>query len=134
MSETDSNTRTLFPCLSFRDAERCFDWLERVLGAERIAVHTDQRGRVVHAELRVGEGKIMGGDEHPGSLATPPGQGVFYLVVADADAAHRRAAESGADVSELSERDYGSREFTATDPDGNRWVLGTYPGAEGAGG
>jgi uncharacterized glyoxalase superfamily protein PhnB len=129
----ESTPKTMFTCLCFRDAERCFDWLERVLGAERIEVHTDDEGKVAHAEIRIGDGTIMGGDQRPDSTATPPGQGVFYLVVPDADAAHRRAIEAGAEVSELSDRDYGSREFTATDPDGNRWVLGTYAGAAASG-
>ena len=49
--------------------------------------------------------------------------------VDDADAAYRRAKEAGADVTEPIDQDYGSRDVTVTDPDGNRWSLGTYAGA-----
>lgn len=122
-------SQTVFPCLTFRDAKASFDWLERVLGAERIAVHEDDDGRVVHAELRIGESTIMGGDERAGSKATPAGASVIYVVVEDADAAYERAKAAGAEVTEPVDLDYGSRDVTVTDADGNRWTLGTYRGA-----
>ena len=53
------------------------------------------------------------------------------MAVDDADAAHARARAAGAEVTEIVEQDYGSRDFTITDPDGNRWAIGTY-GGEGA--
>jgi uncharacterized glyoxalase superfamily protein PhnB len=84
---------------------------------------------VDHAEIRIGEGTVMVGDERAGSKATPPGVSVVYVVVPDADAAYRRAKDAGAEVSEPVDQDYGSRDITVTDPDGNRWSLGTYAGA-----
>ncbi|MGI8439118.1 MAG: VOC family protein [Thermoleophilaceae bacterium] len=125
--------QTLFPCLTFKDAKASFDWLERVLGAERIAVYEDDEGRVVHAEIRIGASTIMAGDERVGSKATPPGVSVIYVVVEDADAAYERAKAAGADVTEPVDQDYGSRDVTVTDPDGNQWSLGTYAGAAAAG-
>jgi uncharacterized glyoxalase superfamily protein PhnB len=62
-----------------------------------------------------------------------PGRGeLIYVVVEDADAAYERAKAAGADVTEPVELDYGSRDVTVTDPDGNRWTLGTYRGAAAA--
>ena len=124
--------QTVFPCLTFRDAKASFDWLERALGAERVAVYEDDEGRVVHAEIRIGASTIMGGDERAGSRATPPGVSVIYVVVEDADAAYERARAAGAEVTEPVDQDYGSRDVTVTDPDGNRWALGTYAGADAA--
>ena len=121
--------QTVFPCLTFRDARASLDWLERVLGAERVAVYEDDEGRVVHAEIRFGDSIVMGGDERAGSRATPSGVSVIYVVVDDADAAYARAKAAGADVTEPVDQDYGSRDLTVTDPDGNRWSLGTYRGA-----
>ena len=123
-------SQTVFPCLTFRDAKASFDFLERALGAERLSVYEDDEGRVVHAELRIGHSTIMGGDDHPGATATPPGVSVIYVVVEDADAAHARAKAAGAEVTDIVEQDYGSRDFTVTDPDGNRWAIGTYRGAD----
>jgi uncharacterized glyoxalase superfamily protein PhnB len=55
----------------------------------------------------------------------------LYVAVDDPDAHHARAKEVGATIErELSDRDYGSREYTARDPEGNLWSFGTYrPGA-----
>jgi uncharacterized glyoxalase superfamily protein PhnB len=121
--------QTVFPCITFRDAHASIDWLERALGAERVAVYEDDQGRVSHAEVRVGESLVMCGDERAGSKATPAGVSVVYVVVADADAAYERARAAGAEVTEPVDQDYGSRDITVTDPDGNRWSLGTYAGA-----
>jgi len=121
--------QTLFPCITFRDASASIDWLERALGAERVAVYDDDQGRVMHAEIRIGESLLMCGDERAGSKATPPGVSIVYVVVPDTDAAYERARAAGADVTEPVEQDYGSRDITVADPDGNRWSLGTYAGA-----
>jgi uncharacterized glyoxalase superfamily protein PhnB len=121
--------QTVFPALTFKDAKASIAWLERALGAERVAVYEDGDGRVAHAEVRIGASSIMAGDERAGSRATPPGVSVIYVVVPDADAAYERAKSAGADVTEPVDQDYGSRDITVTDPDGNRWTLGTYPGA-----
>jgi len=121
--------QTVFPCITFRDAHASIDWLERALGAERVAVHEDDRGRVMHAEVRVGDSVLMCGDERAGSKATPAGVSVVYVVVQDTDAAYERARAAGAEVTEPVDQDYGSRDITVTDPDGNRWSLGTYAGA-----
>ncbi len=122
--------QTVFPTFKYSNARAAIDWLERVLGAERIAVYEDG-DRISHAEIRLGESAIMLGDLE-GGTATPPGGVVTYVVVSDADAAHRRAVEAGAEVSgEPVDQDYGSRDFSVTDPEGNVWALGTYRGAAG---
>jgi uncharacterized glyoxalase superfamily protein PhnB len=48
-------------------------------------------------------------------------------VTDDPDALHQRAVAAGAPiVRELSDTDYGSREFAARDLEGNLWSFGTY--------
>ena len=121
--------QTVFPCITFRDAAASIDYLERAVGAERVAVYEDDEGRVTHAEIRIGESLFMCGDERAGSQATQPGVSVVYVVVPDADAAYERAKAAGAEVTEPVDQPYGSRDVTVTDPDGNRWSLGTYAGA-----
>lgn len=121
--------QTVFPCITFRDADASIAWMESALGAEVVARYTNDNGLVNHAEVRIGESMVMIGDERAGSNATPPGVSVVYVVVHDADAAYRRAKGAGADVSEPIDQDYGSRDIRVTDPDGNRWSLGTYAGA-----
>ncbi|MDX8151359.1 VOC family protein [Patulibacter brassicae] len=119
--------QTLFPTIRFRDARASIAWLEAALGAETLALY-EEDGHVAHAEVRIGESSLMCGDR-PEGTATPPGASVVYVVVPDADAAHARAQAAGAAPSAITEQDYGSRDFTLTDPDGNRWAIGTYGGA-----
>ena len=121
--------QTVFPCITFRDAAASIEFLERALGAEKVVAYADDEGRVSHAEIRIGESVVMCGDERTGSQATRPGVSVVYVVVPDADAAYARARAAGADVTGPVDQSYGSRDITVTDPDGNRWSLGTYAGA-----
>ena len=120
--------QTVFPCITFRDAAASIEFLERALGAERVVAYADDEGRISHAEIRIGESVVMCGDERTGSQATRPGVSVVYVVVPDADAAYERAKAAGAEVTEPVDQSYGSRDITVTDPDGNRWSLGTYAG------
>ncbi|MFA4928485.1 MAG: VOC family protein [Patulibacter sp.] len=121
-------SQTVFPTLRFNDARASIAWLEKVLGAEALEVHEDDEGRVAHAEVQIGSSAIMCGDR-PDSTATPAGTSVIYVVVDDADAAHARAREAGATPTEITEQDYGSRDFSLIDADGNHWAIGTYRGA-----
>jgi uncharacterized glyoxalase superfamily protein PhnB len=51
----------------------------------------------------------------------------MYLVVADPDAHHERAAGAGADIVRApQDTDYGAREYSARDLEGNVWSFGTY--------
>ena len=51
----------------------------------------------------------------------------LYIAVGDPDAIHARATQAGAEVvRELIDTDYGSREFSVRDLEGNLWSFGTY--------
>ena len=51
----------------------------------------------------------------------------IYLVVDDPDAHYERAVAAGAEIVQpLTDEDYGSRGYTARDPEGNVWSFGTY--------
>ncbi len=119
----------IYPVLQYRDAHAAIDWLERAFGFERTAVHDGPDGAIAHAELRHGEGTIMLGTASPdgGRFGHHAGQEWTYVVVEDADAHFERASAAGAEiVMELTDQDYGSRDYSARDPEGNFWSFGTY--------
>ncbi len=67
------------------------------------------------------EGERAEGDPFPGGPSTT------YIAVDEVDSLHDRAKAAGAQISmELTDQDYGSREFAARDPEGNVWCFGTY--------
>ena len=55
------------------------------------------------------------------------------MIVDDPDGHYERAKGAGAEiVMELTDTDYGSRDYSAREPEGNIWSFGTYlPGRDG---
>ena len=122
---------TIFPVLQYRDAHAAIDFLERAFGFERKQVHEDDEGRVAHAELARGDDVIMLSTHRPdsefGRIAPEPGSAAVYVATDGIDALHDRARDAGAEIAMgLTDTDYGSRDFSARDLEGNVWSFGTY--------
>jgi uncharacterized glyoxalase superfamily protein PhnB len=125
----------IIPTLLYRDPAGMIDWLLAAFGFARHAVHMAPDGTVAHAELTFGNGMIMlstARNEGYGTLCRTPRdlggttQGA-YVIVADADAHHAREKAAGAEiVRPLNDTSYGSREYSARDPEGHLWNFGTY--------
>jgi uncharacterized glyoxalase superfamily protein PhnB len=115
----------IIPTLRYTDAQRAIDFLD-AFGLERRSVHENDDGTVGHAELTHGRGMVMIGTAREGDRFDT-GRAVLYVIVDDPDALHQRAKAAGATITmELTDQDYGSREFAAEDPEGNVWSFGTY--------
>jgi uncharacterized glyoxalase superfamily protein PhnB len=116
----------IIPTLRYQDAKGAIAFLERAFGFERRHLTENDDGSVAHAELTHGSGMVMLGTAREGDRFST-GRAVIYVVVDDPDALHDRAKAAGATVvQELTDQDYGSREFAAEDPEGNVWSFGTY--------
>lgn len=122
----------IFPTLRYTNAAAMIDWLTKAFG---FLVHAKYMDGVAvgHAELALGSSMVMIGssrDDAFGAIVGEPGHNggkAIYLAVEDVDAVHARAKAAGADiVQQLTDRDYGSREFICRDPEGNVWSVGTY--------
>ena len=125
----------VIPFIRYEDPASTIDWLERAFGFKRHAVHEGEGGTIEHAEITYGNGMFMVGPAREGdpSGAKTPNQlggqttGGMYVVVDDPDAHFERARAAGAEIArELEEMDYGSREYSARDPEGHTWTFGTY--------
>jgi len=126
--------QSIFPVLKYDDARAAIEFLEAAFGFERHAVYDGEDGGVAHAELRLGDEYVMLGSTSEGDDRFNQGAGRYslYVVVDDPDAHLARAKEAGASIErELTDQDYGSREYTARDPEGNLWSFGTYRPAAG---
>jgi uncharacterized glyoxalase superfamily protein PhnB len=118
---------SVVPSLRYRDAARAIEFLVEAFGFERHAVHEGENGTIAHAELVYGDGMVMLGTDREDSYGSHVGQGWTYVVVDDADAHYARARAAGAEiVRELEDQDYGSRDYSARDFEGNLWSFGTY--------
>jgi len=139
----DSALPTAYPALIYRDALGMLDWLERSFGFQRRLVVRGEDGGVRHAELSLGAAVVMVSSaraEHGWASPLDLGGATagVCVFVEDPDPHHARAVAAGAEILyELHDSHYGSREYTARDPEGTAWTFGTYvPGAywDGKGG
>jgi len=123
-------TATFYPGLFYEDADAAMSWLEHTFGFERREDHRDDEGNVVHAELAFGTAIVMLSSAGVGRepfKSLPAGQALVYCATEDVDSLHGQAVGAGAEIAvELTDTDYGSRDFTARDPEGNLWSFGTY--------
>ena len=126
---------TVIPALQYQDAPAAIEFLCRAFGFEKNAVYEGEGGSIAHAQLKLGNGMVMLGsvkDTEYGKLLVRPRDagGVtmsVYVVVEDADAHFARAKAAGAEVTrEPVTQDYGGRDYTCKDPEGNVWTFGTY--------
>ncbi|MGH2893949.1 MAG: VOC family protein [Solirubrobacteraceae bacterium] len=123
----------IFPAVHYADADAGVAFLKRAFGATEKVVHRGEDGVIHHAELALGAGLVMVGqhreDGKLGAEAPRPLSSTIsiYVVVGDPDGHHAVARDAGANVvRELEDMDYGSREYSARDPEGNLWSFGTY--------
>lgn len=128
---TDNSRPTLYATLQARDAAALIDFYVSAFGFV-VAARYDDGDTVAHAQLNWpdGRGGIMLGSHKPGTAwSREPGTAGTYVVTTDPDALYERVAAAGADIIRpLSGTDYGSREFTVRDPEGNLWSFGDYAG------
>ena len=123
----------VFPALRYRDANAAIEYLKSAFGFEENAVYRDDDGNVAHCQLQLGAGMVMLGQYSEegwsgGSAPDPLASTVsIYIVVGDPDAHYETAKAVGANiVRELSDMEYGSREYSARDLEGNLFSFGTY--------
>lgn len=141
---TDTNTTPharaagapgVWPTLKYADAPRALRFLTEAFGfEERLVVPGENSETIAHAELRwPGGGGVMFGSRSAGDptfSAELKGVTSIYVVTDDPDGVHARAVATGAEVLVgLRDEDYGSRDCTVLDTEGNLWTFGTYAGA-----
>lgn len=132
---------TFYPVLSYRNAQAALDWLQEAFGFEQLFATPGPDGSVAHAELGFGTGIVMLHTAR-GDVSAPAdwrdATQAVYVAVADPDAHCERASAAGAEITRgLEDTGYGSREYSARDPEGHHWHFGTYrpaPGKESASG
>jgi len=126
-------THTIVAYICIRGAAAAIDFYRTAFGATEVMARiTDGKGRIGHAEIRIGDSVIMMADEHPEqSFLSPQSLGgcpvLFMVNVTDVDAMVARAVAAGGRLTRPVENQfYGSRTGEITDPFGYRWYLSTH--------
>jgi len=123
-------THTVTAHLSIRNAAKALEFYPKAFDAEVIGgVAKGPDGKIVHAELKIGDSKIMLHDEMPAMGSPGPetlgGSPVtLNLCVEDVDKLWNRAVAAGAKVTiPLANQFWGDRYGVVTDPFGHKWAL-----------
>ena len=122
---------TVTPYLILRGAGDAIAFYEKAFGAAEVMRIGGPGGRIGHAEIKIGDSRLMLADEYPeiGALSpkTVGGSPVsIHLYVEDVDAAVERAVAVGAKlVRPVADQFYGDRTGGIEDPFGYRWFIAT---------
>jgi PhnB protein len=120
------------PYLIVQGAARAIEFYAKAFGARELFRMAQRDGRVGHAELQIGDSRVMLADEHPEIGARSPqaygGSAVtIHLYVPDVDATVQRAIAAGARLDRpVADQFYGDRNGGITDPFGHVWFVSTH--------
>jgi PhnB protein len=124
---------TVTPQLTLDNAAKAIDWYKKALGADELMRGVGPDGKIMHAELRIGNSIIMLNDEMGGgksakALGASPIS--LWVYVDDCDTLFNRAVAAGAQVApgpmgQLMDQFWGDRTGMFTDPHGYRWTIAT---------
>ncbi len=124
---------SITPYLVVKDAAQAIEFYKRAFGAQEIARMPGPGGRgVMHAELKIGDSRVMLSDEFPGADCRSP-QSLsgttcqLFLYVPDVDSAYQQAISAGAtSIMPASDMFWGDRYGKLADPFGHQWGLATH--------
>jgi PhnB protein len=132
-SPVPAGFRTVTPVLTLDNAVQAIDWYKKALGAEEKSRAVGPDGKIMHAELRIGDSVIMANDammggKGPKAIGGSPAS--LWLYVEDCDALFNRAVAAGGEVfggpmGQIQDQFWGDRAGTLTDPHGYTWTIAT---------
>ncbi len=123
---------TVTPYIVVTSAAQAIEFYRKAFGAENTVCMKSPDGKIMHAEIKIGNSIVMLGEESPqmGCVAPVSQKGStvsFYIYVRDADAAFQQAVKAGAEtVMPVSDMFWGDRHGQVKDPFGHRWSLATH--------
>ena len=123
---------TVTPYLIIKGAAAALDFYKKAFGATEVMRLPAPGGKVGHAEIQIGNSRIMLGDEAPEMNCKGPqtlgGSPVgICLYVEDADSRFKQALAAGAtETRPIQDQFYGDRSGTLTDPFGHVWTIATH--------
>jgi PhnB protein len=123
---------TVTPYLVIKGAAKAIDYYKKVLGATVLVRMDGPDGRVGHAELQIGDSRIMLADENPQmgnrsaeSIGASPVS--LYVYLPDCDTVVAKAVEEGAKILKpVQDQFYGDRSGFIQDPFGHLWGIATH--------
>ena len=124
---------TVTPMLTLDDAAKAIDWYKKAFGAVEVSRSMGPDGKIMHAEITIGNSHIMMNDAMMGAKSAKALGGSpisMWVYVDDADALFNRAVSAGAKAGEgpmgqMADQFWGDRCGTLSDPEGFMWTIAT---------
>jgi PhnB protein len=114
---------TVTPYLCVTDAAKLIDFLTKAFDAQLLFKMDGPGGRIMHAEMTIGDSRIMLAQPEPGKEMNA----MIHLYMPDTDASYKRALAAGAtSVREPADQFYGDRSAGVRDEFGNQWYIATH--------
>ena len=123
---------SITPYLAVDDAAKAIEFYRDAFGADEVIRMPGPDGKIAHAELQLGDSKLMLSDPFPESNVQPPSArggptASVFMYVEDVDGIFEQAQKAGATVvSPLENMFWGDRFGTVSDPFGHVWSLATH--------
>lgn len=120
---------SITPSLTCKNAAAAIEFYKQAFGAKEIFRMPTPDGRVAHAELMIGDSRMMINDEFMPMAAIAPGirPAYLFLYVEDADTTFNNAVKNGARADmPLENQFWGDRFGKVTDPFGHQWGIATH--------
>jgi len=123
---------TVTPFVYIRDVARAIEFYQSAFGATELFRLAAPGGKIGHAELQIGNSRIMLSNEFPDMNLRGPeslgGTSVSFLIfVEDVDSKFNQAIAAGAKVLHpVKDQFYGDRSGTLADPFGHSWTIATH--------
>ena len=122
---------TITPHLVVSGAAKALEFYKNAFNAEILGVHKTPDGKVMHAEMKIGDSTIMLADEFPGFSKSPKTLGgstvLLNLYRDNIDELFNQAIKAGATVTmPLANQFWGDRYGQLDDPFGHGWALGQH--------
>jgi PhnB protein len=120
------------PYLFVRSAASAIDFYKNVFGATEVVRMAGSNGKIMHAELRIGDSIVMLADENPTTgVMSPQTIGGFsvglHLYVENVDAVILKAVDNGSKLLRpIKNQFYGDRSGSVLDPFGHMWSVATH--------
>jgi PhnB protein len=120
------------PYLFVRGATSAIDFYKTVFGATETVRMPGPDGRIMHAEVKIGDSIVMLADENPSTGVMSPqtigGYSVgLHVYVENVDAVVQKAVENGAKpLRPIKNQFYGDRSGSLLDPFGHMWSVATH--------
>lgn len=115
---------TITPYLVVKDVDEVVTFIQKAFDARVDASIKNEDQQTMHAEITIGDSKLMIGREQEPGTAT---SSMLYLYMKDTDNVYKKALKAGGvSIMEPTDQFYGDRNAAVQGPSDTQWWIGTH--------